>query len=220
MKNFIGALLFLLGITLTGIALAGNGWGNGPGNRAGGGGSQPPPALNEQEIIDLRFLREEEKLARDTYILLYMEHEELIFYRIALSEESHMNAMLNMLNLYGIPDPVGDNEIGEFDNEVIQQMFIERVDKGLLSLLDALEVGVLIESQDIVDLQLAITHTSKDPLINSYGNLLEGSRRHLEAFENRIAGMDSMVVSPLIGPEYLWRLQNRCQQQDGHNGPR
>jgi hypothetical protein len=222
MKKLVYVLLIVLTSLLAGGALAGNGngWGNGPGNRAGGSGSQPPPTLSDDERENLVYIREEEKLACDTYLKLYEEHGVEIFATIALSEDRHMEAMLNMLLLYDVPDPVGNNAVGEFTDEAIGKLYLRLVNKGLESLEDALEVGVIIETKDINDLQMAILATQKDPLINAYSNLLEGSRRHLEAFENQIAGLDVIVISDILDPEYLGRIRGRCSQQGELNGPR
>ena len=52
----------------------------------------PYEDLDEQEISDLTFMREEEKLARDVYLSLFEEWELRIFRQIAKAERTHMRA--------------------------------------------------------------------------------------------------------------------------------
>jgi hypothetical protein len=54
----------------------------------------------------------------------------------------------------------------------------------MLSLRDAIEVGVLIEKHDIGDLETALARTDKSDIKAVYANLLAGSLNHLESFEN------------------------------------
>jgi len=56
--------------------------------------------LSADEEADLLFMREEEKLARDTYLTFHEFYEALdlsVFSNIASSEQMHMNAMLKLL---------------------------------------------------------------------------------------------------------------------------
>ena len=65
------------------------------------------------------FIREEEKIARDVYRVLYKKWGNPIFANIEESEQAHMDAMANVLAFYGIDDPVTNDETGEFTNEGI-----------------------------------------------------------------------------------------------------
>ena len=55
----------------------------------------PLVALTDEEIEDLRFLREEEKLAHDVYLYAYEKHNIMIFQNISNSEQTHMTCMIN-----------------------------------------------------------------------------------------------------------------------------
>ncbi len=62
--------------------------------------------------------------------------------------------------------------------------------QGQRSLLDAFIVGKAIEEMDIDDLEAAKAETSnKADLDNVYGNLLNGSYNHLDAFNAHIASL-------------------------------
>lgn len=58
--------------------------------------------------------------------------------------------------------------------------------KGMASVKDALEVGVLIEKTDIADLEAAIEAAVKPTLERLYTNLVAASYNHLEAFETNL----------------------------------
>ena len=62
-------------------------------------------ALSEEEKTDLTFMREEEKLARDTYLTLYEVWDLAIFSNIASSEQTHKEALPTLLKKYNLPDP-------------------------------------------------------------------------------------------------------------------
>ena len=154
--------------------------GAGPGNGNGNGGTLVP--LNDAEKATLVFMREEEKLARDVYITMFEKWDDKIFSNISASEQRHMDALLQLLVKYGVPDPAAGLAIGEFKNPELQKAYDELVAQGEMSLQDALRVGRLIEEMDIEDLLAAIDETSKTDLDRIYGNLLNGSYNHLRAF--------------------------------------
>ena len=65
--------------------------------------------LSVDEADTLAFMREEEKLARDVYLLMEELWQHKVFANIAESEQRHMDAMLKMILLYKQDDPVGEN---------------------------------------------------------------------------------------------------------------
>ena len=152
--------------------------GNGPATHRKGPGYV---ALTEAEVATLKFMREEEKLARDVYLVMYEQYKSVVFANIAKSEQKHMDAIKRMLDKYGVPDPAS-TEFGVFNDASLQQLYDKLVVQGQVSELDAFKVGALIEEVDIEDLLAAIEETSKIPLDRVYGNLLRGSEKHLRAF--------------------------------------
>ncbi len=147
------------------------------------------PTLNEDEEATLVYVREEEKLARDVYLYLFDYWQHNVFAQIAVSEQNHMNAILVQLIKFGVPDPAFGNGEGEFSNPDLQDLYDALIAKGVLSLLDALEVGIIIEEMDIEDLLASINETSKLSLVKVYNNLLEGSLTHLDTFNYHISGL-------------------------------
>jgi len=143
------------------------------------------PDLNNDEISTLTWMREEERLARDVYSALYNKWGSIIFSRISSSENNHMTALNNLLELYGSADTV-INASGLFANPELQILYNDLVSKGSVSLVEGLKVGALIEDLDIKDLTEAISMTSNENLIMVYGNLMKGSRNHIRAFSRQL----------------------------------
>ena len=148
----------------------------------GGGGGQ----LTTVEIEGLTYMREEEKLARDSYLILYDKWHLSIFAKIANSEVMHMAKVKDLLDRYGLADPVAGKAIGAFSNPVLQQLYNELIAQGSQSSTAALRVGVTIETVDIQDLQKYRAATSKTDILNVYSSLLNGSYCHLNAFNNQL----------------------------------
>ena len=147
----------------------------------------PSSPLTTQEIYWLTYMREEEKLARDVYTKLFELYGLRVFENIMASEQNHMNAIKNMLDKYSLPDPAAGNGIGVFTNDYIQTLYETLFAKGKLSVIDALEVGVIIEETDIADLKDALAVTTHTDVDNVYANLLQGSYNHLSAFEYNLS---------------------------------
>jgi len=138
--------------------------------------------LSAIEAENLTFMREEEKLARDVYLTMYEAWGLNIFSNIAASEQTHTDAVAEMLEKYNLSDPVVDDRAGIFINQELANLYDTLLARGYLSSLDALRVGALIEEVDMVDLKRAIEETDKEDIRVLYENLLSGSRNHLRAF--------------------------------------
>ena len=141
--------------------------------------------LTEDETADLLHMREEEKVARDVYLKFNELYDKPIFANIAQSENKHMAAILNLINGYGLTDPVADKAEGEF-NPVFQELYDNLVAEGSESITAAYEVGVKIEELDIDDLEECIASTEVENILKVYNNLLAGSGNHLNAFSSRL----------------------------------
>ena len=139
-----------------------------------------------EEEEGLQFMREEEKLAQDVYIVLYELWGNTIFKNISESETTHTEAIKDLLDYYEIEDPA-QTELGVFTDEYLQDLYDELVTKGKLSQLDALEVGELIEVTDIDDIANLIEETDNETIITVYSNLLDGSYSHLASFQKQLA---------------------------------
>lgn len=167
-----------------GIGNGGNG-GGGNGNGGNGAGNvlqQAATTLDVNEETMVLFMREEEKMARDVYRTMYDKWNEAVFSNVADAEQAHMNAMSRMIQRYGLTDPVVNDATGVFQNKELRANYASSVQKGQVSLKDALLAGALIEELDIEDLQNAISATDEAVLDRVYGNLMRASNNHLRAF--------------------------------------
>ena len=144
--------------------------------------------LTELEEQNILYMREEEKLARDVYWVMYDLWGADIFANISESEQRHMDAIKNLITRYGLEDPVAVDVIGEFVDPDLQLLYDDLVYAGEESLEAALNVGVLIEETDIADLELALTQTDKRNIERVFQNLLNGSNNHLDAFNACLDG--------------------------------
>jgi hypothetical protein len=151
--------------------------------------------LSEDEKADLAFMREEEKLARDTYLKLYDIWKLSVFSNIASSEQMHMDALLKLLKNYALPDPAAGNEIGEFTNDDLQTLYEQLIDAGDDSKINALKVGGLIEEKDMLDINTAIERSQQQVIDKVYVSLLCGSRNHLRSFAQNI---ETLTTQPYV----------------------
>ncbi len=144
-----------------------------------------PPGLQEltdEEIDGLIHARQEEKVARDVYTLLYAQWGEEFIANIILSEQKHMDAVKRMLTKYGVEDPVVDDGIGQFTDPYFTDMFNDLVALGTASEEGAIEAGIAIENSSITFLENELSYVTAKNLVRVYTNLLRGSNRHLLAF--------------------------------------
>ncbi|MDX2455855.1 DUF2202 domain-containing protein [Desulfosarcina sp.] len=154
--------------------------------------------LDDTEIHHLLFIREEEKMARDVYRVLYEKWGNPIFANIVESEQAHMDAMANLIAFYGIVDPVTSDETGEFNDEAIAKLYSDLVERGSQSEIEALLVGAYIEEYDILDIWKAYDETDEERIQTVYQNLYEGSYNHLGAFV--------YVYELVIGESYVRQI--------------
>jgi len=161
----------------------------------------PQIRVSLDEYHDLTFLREEEKLARDVYLTLGAQWNLQIFLNIADSEQTHTEAVLDLLVAYNLPDPVGGQPVGVFSDTVLQQLYFDLVAQGSASLQAALMVGATIEDLDIADLDEMMSHTSKPDLLKVYANLRKGSENHLRAFVGQLQSLGVSYTPQFISAE-------------------
>lgn len=145
------------------------------------------PAIESGDAASILFMIEEEKMARDVYDALYEQTGLKIFDNISNSEQKHMDALLNAAAKLGVDTSALNTDAGVFVNTEISDLYTQLLAQGSISTTAALEVGALIESVDIADLQDAIATVDIALLGQVYANLLNGSENHLNAFESQLA---------------------------------
>ncbi len=142
--------------------------------------------VDDATATDLVFLREEEKMARDVYITLGQRWNLGIFDNIQESEQRHMDAVLSLLVSAGIPDPAAGNDVGEFTNVELGDLYAALVEQGSAGEIEALVVGATIEDRDLADLARYTLDATDPTVLNVYANLSKGSRNHLRAFVGQL----------------------------------
>ncbi|MCB9288908.1 MAG: DUF2202 domain-containing protein [Lewinellaceae bacterium] len=164
-----------------------------------------PQELSTAESEALAFMREEEKLARDVYLGLYELWDYKVFSNIARSEQRHMDAVLCLIERYGLADPAEGKGIGEFEDSHLGGLYATLMAQGRESLEAALKVGAAIEDLDISDLQENIGNpdVDNDDVLAVFNNLTKGSRNHLRAFTRSLATLGAAYeVQHLSQEEY------------------
>ena len=184
-------------------------------------------ALTPEEIADLQYMREEEKLARDVYQTFFSLWNERIFDNISWSEQRHMDAMKRQMDRYDIQDPITADTLGVFNNAQLAELYQTLVDQGTESLEQALQAAALIEEVDILDLEDAIANTDHPDLVLSYARLMMGSRNHLRAFVNRLEALGVVYEAQRMSQEEVDAIVDSPMERGGcrdggcqHWGPR
>lgn len=164
--------------------------------------SLPKEALGTAELNSLTFMREEEKLAKDVYTTLDSKWSLIIFNNISNSEQTHMDAILLLLNKYNLTDPVGSNTIGVFNNDTLQNLYNQLVAQGKISVLSAYKVGATIEDLDIFDLKNALLNNDNQDIKLVFDMFSKGSRNHLRSFYKNILNTDGIYT-----PQYITQAE-------------
>jgi hypothetical protein len=163
---------------------------------AAGGLRVQAASLDPFEAESLRYVREEEKAARDTYLTLYGVWGTGIFQTIASSEQNHMDAVKGLLDKYNLEDPALP-EIGAFQNDFLQSLFFDLVAWGSQSEADALLVGCAIEEIDLIDLANRMAQIDNRDILSVFQNLTDGSENHLRAFVRNYESLTGKTYIPL-----------------------
>ncbi len=170
--------------------------------------------LTQQEEDDLKFSREEEKLARDVYLFSYDKYGEVVFNSIAGSEQQHMDQVLVLLNTYQLIDPASA-ERGVFSNQVLQTLYNDLTTQSDISLLEAYKVGAIIEDLDINDLDDLESRTTNADLLNIYSKLKCGSRNHLRSYIELLVSNGFNYVPQYISLDKFTAIINGTNEQCG-----
>ncbi|MBN2591503.1 MAG: DUF2202 domain-containing protein [Sedimentisphaerales bacterium] len=164
----------------------------------------------DSEVIDLWYMRQEEKLARDVYLTLSEQWDAVVFANISESEQRHMDSIKRLIDIYNLEDPVDGLAIGEFADQAFVDLYNELTELGAKSLTDAFSVGITIEELDIADLTEKIKQITTRNVKRVFENLLSGSEKHLAAFQYNIDNYD---------PDSPETCINGGQQRQGRNRP-
>ncbi|RLD18249.1 MAG: hypothetical protein DRI69_10640 [Bacteroidetes bacterium] len=172
--------------------------------------------LTEEDDHGLAYMLEEEKLARDVYISMYQMYDLMVFDNISNSEQGHMDAILELMKKYDIPDN-SLPEIGKFSIEYLQQLYDDLIVAGSESELAALIVGATIEDVDIKDLNEFKAATTNSDIIEVYDLLTCGSRNHMRAFIKQLDNAGEEYTPQFITQEEFDEIINGDKEMCGQN---
>ncbi len=137
------------------------------------------------------------------------------FLSISRSEDRHMQSVKNIIEKYGLADPVTPDTVGLFSNEIFQGLYDRLVTEGSESLSGALRVGATIEDLDISDLQHALEYTANQDIRAVYQNLMKGSRNHLRIFVNRLSLLGITYETQYLTQEAVDAIVNGAMERGG-----
>jgi hypothetical protein len=132
--------------------------------------------------LQLQYLIEEEKLARDVYLYLAENVTTLKFANIAKSEQTHMDQIAVILKTYNFFNPTLTRAPGVFRDKSLQALYNTLIEQGSTDVAAAMQVGRDIENADIKDIRVMLKSTMPADMKLALNNLLRGSINHLAAF--------------------------------------
>lgn len=163
--------------------------------------SYPRQTPSTAEADSLRFMREEEELARAVYAASAQRWPTLpIFANIAASEATHTAAVKALLDRYELTDPLAGLTIGTFKSPSFQALYEALVAASRVSLIEALKVGVQIEELDLRDIALQKPSIDNADILLVYDNLERGSRNHLRAYMRTLLAQGGSYVPQYLSP--------------------
>ncbi len=163
---------------------------------------------------DLRYMREEERMARDLYQAFADKYDNAAPFRnITKSEDRHYDAMGVLLDRYDVADPSKGLPAGDYAFDALDKLYKDWLAEGSASLAAAYQVGVELETADIADLKEAINEHTEADVDQVFQNLLNGSEQHLKAFE---AAVDGKVLGTQDGTGQMNRWGGSDERPNGN----
>ncbi|WP_062467364.1 DUF2202 domain-containing protein [Demequina maris] len=200
--------------------MRGGGWGrddddDATGRRAGGMGMMNGGGLGDRDgtcledavvagdatdadAASLAAMADEERMARDLYVELADAWDLSTFDRIAGAEDRHLDAVLGLIEAYGLDDPTDGAEAGVYADADIQAMYDELLAQGSESVTAALGVGALVEETDIADLRAQ--DVDSDAVATVYAHLEHASEHHLTAFVRALDASGATYEASVLDP--------------------
>ena len=173
--------------------------------------------LTYDQKYALAYMWNEEKMAKDLYLALNELYPNQTLYNIATRSETQHEASvenlaeiydINLTNLNNFEYHFDANELakygqGEFFIPEVQETYNTLYEKGSKSLVDALEVGCMVEVTDINDLNKWLDVVKDQPaIVTVFENLRSGSYNHYWAFDNALKSLGISEGCCVLGEEY------------------
>ncbi len=165
-------------------------------------------SLTEEEVKALYYMEEEEKLAHDVYVALGNIWGAKIFSNISQAEQTHMDATTAVLEAYGYPSKRNE-ELGNFNNETLQEYYEALVGDGSVLDVEAILVGGMIEELDIKDINEYLEIVENEDIIFLFENLRKGSENHLRAFVRNYEKTGETYFPQILENSYFQSIINK-----------
>jgi hypothetical protein len=197
----------------------------------------PAVDLTEEQAETLAYMWNEEKLAKDVYLVLYQywgEDAQLKpLYNISTgSEVQHQATVQQLLEKYDLDASQNDTvakgydaealaaiPAGSYTNTKVQELYDALYNKGTASKQAALEVGCMVEVTDIEDLDkdLAVVEGIED-ITKAFTFLRDGSYNHYWAFDQALKNMGVSDGCCSLGETYCKTAEEYPQSSGGGQG--
>jgi len=152
----------------------------------------------------LKYMYEEERLAKEVYLAIYQRQPVMQLERIATrSETRHIEAVNSLASKYGVR--LYAQTPGRYSIPAIQSLYNTLYNKGIRSQKDALEVGCMVEVTDIDDLDRYIYDAQRvgaNDVVQTYEFLRKGSYNHYWAFDRGLKQMGISSGCCSLGQKY------------------
>jgi hypothetical protein len=162
--------------------------------------------LDSAEAATLRYQREFAKYSWDIYRASAAVWGEPVFVRLAEEEQDHMRVLLQLLNHYGVADPVVSYEYWAYSQGFLTEDLAHRMYVGWMLPPAHLRSAAYLEEMSIRDLRAAITGTDESLLIDSYTALLADSYVHLVALASFLHGDPAQYSAKLLSQDDVDRI--------------
>lgn len=136
-----------------------------------------PTTLPASEVVAAI---EEERLARDLYLLAADQWKLRVFSNVAAAESRHETALLQVAASAGIPVPA--RQSGVYASPDVQRLWADLLPLVTQTETGALRAAALVEETDLADLQRLRMLATDEGTRAVLSNLERASRFHLQAF--------------------------------------
>ena len=156
-------------------------------------------------------MREEEKMARDVYLVMNDKWDHQVFSHISESETYHMSQMKLWVDKFSLDDPATRNndKRGVFTDQSLQKLYNELTASGLQSKEAAFRAGAKVEEVDILDLKAALAETNNADLQSTYKYLIHASENHLRAFVRNLKALGIDYKPVVMDQKEFDEIMNR-----------
>jgi hypothetical protein len=170
--------------------------------------SIPQTPLNASERQDVLYLQESEKLEHDLYAKFAQQYTSVpIFASLEQATVPFMKVDDIILVRYGLTDPEKPT-VGSFTSPALQNLYVNYMNTGSMSVLAALNSAAKSEDMHIADLQAAISRTDNEDVKFIYRQQLAFSQNNLRALVQWIKAFGGTYVPTYITPAYYSSIIN------------